>query len=443
MRSQPLAWVACLPVLWFAYGSQTSWLAGAAAFLAFTFGNAGFLVAFVGLRTALLMTSLAIVGYGLMFALAVLFGRFVYNKLGALWALAAFPACWTALEYLTSLASPNGTVGALAYTQVGAPILIQSAALFGFSSVTFLLCLTANGVALALSSRRQAPALVVIVASAFALNLGWGALRLHEALGASVRVAAAAKDQSDTQLVRDETYWRAVTEAYAAGARRLAQAGASTIVLPEKLATLTPEWRGPVLAPLATAAREARVRIVAGFDDEDTNHNRAIVFDPDGTVSTYDKRRLVVGLEVARPGDHAGWLGGGLGVAICKDMDFPQMIRNDARSGIRLMLVPAEDFYVDRWMHARIAIMRGVENGFAVVRAARKGDVTISDDRGRLLARAASSTAFAGNSVVDAPLGSGATLYLMVGDAFAWFCLGAVLLIGGLAVARKPILKAT
>ena len=326
---------------------------------------------------------------------SLLFRRFVYNKLGALWALAAFPACWTALEYLTSLASPNGTVGALAYTQVGAPILIQSAALFGFSSVTFRLCLTANGVALALSSRRQAPALVVIVASAFALNLGWGALRLHEALGASVRVAAAAKDQSDTQLVRDETYWRAVTEAYAAGARRLAQAGASTIVLPEKLATLTPEWRGPVLAPLATAAREARVRIVAGFDDEDTNHNRAIVFDPDGTVSTYDKRRLVVGLEVARPGDHAGWLGGGLGVAICKDMDFPQMIRNDARSGIRLMLVPAEDFYVDRWMHARIAIMRGVENGFAVVRAARKGDVTISDDRGRLLARAASSTAFA------------------------------------------------
>ena len=96
----PLAWVACLPVLWFAYRSQTGWLAGAAAFLAFTFGNAGFLVAFVGLRTALLMTSLAIVGYGLMFALAVLFGRFVYNKLGALWALAAFPACWTGLEYL-------------------------------------------------------------------------------------------------------------------------------------------------------------------------------------------------------------------------------------------------------------------------------------------------------------------------------------------------------
>jgi len=40
----------------------------------------------------------------------------------------------------------------------------------------------------------------------------------------------------------------------------------------------------------------------------------------------------------------------------------------------------------DAWMHARQAILRGVENGFAVVRVASHGLATVSDDRGRVLA---------------------------------------------------------
>ncbi len=61
-------------------------------------------------------------------------------------------------------------------------------------------------------------------------------------------------------------------------------------------------------------------------------------------------------------------------MAICKDMDFERTLRADARQGaIRILAVPANDFVKDDWIHARMAIMRGVENGFAVVRSAFHG----------------------------------------------------------------------
>ena len=42
----------------------------------------------------------------------------------------------------------------------------------------------------------------------------------------------------------------------------------------------------------------------------------------------------------------------------------------------------------DGWIHARMAVMRGVENGFAVVRSAFLGVEAVSDAQGRLLASA-------------------------------------------------------
>jgi apolipoprotein N-acyltransferase len=51
-----------------------------------------------------------------------------------------------------------------------------------------------------------------------------------------------------------------------------------------------------------------------------------------------------------------------------------------------LLLVPTWDFNLDRWLHARMAVLRAVENGFALARSARNGLFTLSDNRGRILA---------------------------------------------------------
>jgi apolipoprotein N-acyltransferase len=90
-----------------------------------------------------------------------------------------------------------------------------------------------------------------------------------------------------------------------------------------------------------------------------------------------------------------------------------------------------------------MAIMRGVENGFALVRAANSGLVTASDAKGRIVAAKVDAPVGLTMIVADLPLGPGPTLYTRIGDAFAWFCLALLLLIGAYACFRGMPMAAT
>ena len=111
-------------------------------------------------------------------------------------------------------------------------------------------------------------------------------------------------------------------------------------------------------------------------------------------------------------------------------MDFPSSVRGTAEHGVRLMVVPANDFGKDGWIHARMAVMRGVENGFAVVRSAFNGLETISDDRGRILAKARTMSSGMVVASADVPPGPGPTLYTRIGDVLPWLCMALSLLLG-------------
>jgi hypothetical protein len=84
---------------------------------------------------------------------------------------------------------------------------------------------------------------------------------------------------------------------------------------------------------------------------------------------TYEKRRLVPGLEstVFTPGPGPRTLSNGIGLEICKDMDFHAMIRSDeVATKPELLAVPAWDFKEDDWSHARVAILRSDARRLAV-----------------------------------------------------------------------------
>ncbi len=444
-----LAWVAPLPLLWLAYGKQSWWRVGLATFLAFGIGNSEFIRPFLGTGAAAIGVTFGVLGLATTAVAAVLLSRWVYRRSHWIGALLFFPALWTAAEYATSLVSPNGTIGSFAYTQVGAPILIQSVALFGIWGITFLICLFANNLALSLRDRKHAKSLVVIMAVVFLSNLGLGIFRLNTSAGqTSAEIAAIAKDTLTLRASSGQT-WTDVTTQYAAEIHRVAAAhpGLKAVVLPEKLAILQPAWRAAALTPLANEARADRVRIVAGFDDEvpgATGHNIAITFEPDGTSQTYAKRHLLTAESSSdegslAPGSTPGLLGDGTSVEICKDMDFPDTTRSDvAGHGVGVIYVPAEDFTIDHWMHARIAVVRGVENGSSVIRSARKGEQTISDNRGRVIAQGMSSTAAFSSSVATVPVGSGNTLYGKLGDIFAWTSTLLAIAILGLSARPYP-----
>jgi apolipoprotein N-acyltransferase len=107
-------------------------------------------------------------------------------------------------------------------------------------------------------------------------------------------------------------------------------------------------------------------------------------------------------------------------LAVCKDMDFPGLGRRYAERGVSMLLVPAWDFTADGWLHSRMAVLRGVEGGFAVVRAARGGRLTVSDDRGRIVAEATSAEAPVVSLLAEVRVGRAGTPYSALGDWFAW-----------------------
>jgi apolipoprotein N-acyltransferase len=432
-----LAWLAPIPILWLAYGERSSRQVAASATAAYFVGQLGMLSPY---RTAMgpVVFAIAMVP-ALAFTGAVLGARLASRRLPAPIAVPAFAALWTGWEIVSATLSPHGTFGAWAYSQISMPILIQSASLFGPWAIGFLIALFAACIALGV--RRRAPSLVVAGCALVLVNAGFGASRLAGPEAPTVRVAGAARDHDDAASSE------AVTNAQAAEVRRLAAQGATVVVFEEKVALLSGERRDAVLAPLVAASRETGATVVAGFDQTSPERrNVAFTITPDGRVRTYTKRHHIPGLERQYTvGAGAGLLGHGEAVAICKDFDFQRTLRRDAADGaeaggVKLMFAPSWDFGADGWLHARMAILRGVEGGYAMVRAASNGLVTVSDAQGRVRARATSGATRYGFVVADVPVGTGPTLYVRIGDVFGWLAgaTGLLLLAVSLRAAPKP-----
>jgi apolipoprotein N-acyltransferase len=429
-------------LLWLAYGGARRWQVFLAALAANACGQIYILQTYGEVMPVAAM-AVMMFGWAALFAAAILFARAAWQNLPPLATLVAFPAAWTAIEYGISLVSPHGTWGALGYSQVSFPPAIQIASLFGLYAITFTLCLFANALAL-IARERCKSALPGLAACALVLVFGW--VQLVQPQGKTIHAAMLADRDAWLKTVKklDFAASHAMAEQYAQAARQEVEQGARFIVLPEGGVVADPAWRDQALAPLAQLARESKVTIVAGVVSVKPWRNTAISFLPDGSQRIYDKRHLLPPAEDRfKPGSAPGLLGNDQAVAICKDLDFPGTLRGDAlnaedKSGLRLMAVPANDFDKDGWIHARMAVMRGVENGFAVVRSAFLGVETASDAQGRVLARASTVQPGMVRLSAQVPLGPGPTIYTRIGDVFAWACVALALSLVALLARRRP-----
>lgn len=415
-----LAGFALVPILWLAYSNVPLWHLIVAAMSAWLAGQIYAFQCYSSVSPLLILSGL--LPLTILFPLALAFAR-LSQRASAPATLLAFPACWTALEYLYGLVAPNGSFGSLAYSQMSAPLLIQSASLFGMYSITFLICLFANVLAMALHRPLRAPLPLVVGLSLCVLDVAFGYFRLSRPLQPAVTVSAFVDESATDRAYRADTLESAlgVSSAYAAAVRQAAEKGARFAVTPEGGIITRQEWRAAILTPLSAVAQRTGVQIIAGIYERVPPADLAFVFQGDEAPRSYAKRHLVPFVETDfAPGHSSGWLGDGRAMEICKDMDFPRTILGDAKHGIRLMGVPAGDFGKDAWLHARMAIMRGVENGFAIVRAANEGLLTASDAEGRVIAQKMAASAGMTVLIADLPLGHGATLYTRIGDAFAW-----------------------
>lgn len=438
-----LAWLAPLPVLWLAPRVRARW-AALAAFAAYALGGGNqwhYMHGAIGLPLPVIVQAIA--WPALVLALAALLHRRLLLRGRAVAAALAPAALWVAVEYVNSLLSPHGTFGSIAYSQMDALPVIQLAALTGQWGVSFLLLLLPAALGAlawpATSARHDRIAVLAVALIPLAVALLYGWLRLQAPADATLRIGLVSIEKPLRPSL-DAAEGQALQARYAQAIDALAQQGARVVVIPET-SFATTSTTVPVFAQLAS---QHDLVLDVGIDaknDPRAERNMAMAFQPDGAApQVYNKHHLIPGFERQyTPGDSYTMLAGSprIGLAICKDMDFHDTGRAYAMRDAQLLLVPAWDFGIDGWLHSRMAILRGVENGFAIARAARQGRLTLSDDRGRVLAEASSEQHDA-TLVGDLPLRTTHTLYARWGDWFAWLDLAllAALLFAALLTRR-------
>jgi apolipoprotein N-acyltransferase len=412
---------ALVPILWLAYTNVPLWQLIVAAVSVWLAGQIYAFQCYASVSPLLILSGL--LPLTIAFPLAIVFSRIAQRRASALATLVAFPACWTAFEFLYGSVAPNGSYGSLAYSQMSAPLLIQSASLFGMYSITFLICLFANALAMALHRSLRSRRLLALGLGICALAVVFGWARLSRPQPDGVPVGAFVDASAMLTAYNSDSLDSAVnvSTAYANAIRQAADQGVQFAVTAEGGIQARREWRDLILAPLLAVSRQTGVQIVAGVGEVKPSGDLAIALQPDRAPRVYAKRHLVPFLETElTPGHSSGWLGDGRAMEICKDMDFPRTILADGQYGIRLMGVPAGDFGKDAWLHARMAILRGVENGFAMVRAANEGLLSASDAEGRVIAQKHAAASGMTVLIASLPPGPGSTLYGHIGDAFAW-----------------------
>ena len=69
-----------------------------------------------------------------------------------------------------------------------------------------------------------------------------------------------------------------------------------------------------------------------------------------------------------------------------------------------------------------MAVMRSVENGFALARSARNGLLTLSDNRGRIIAEATTVSGRFASVTGKVSVAREETFYAQTSDWFAWLC---------------------
>jgi apolipoprotein N-acyltransferase len=348
-----------------------------------------------------------------LFTVTALFFRALVVRGHPLIAAIAAPALWAALDYLLATVSPHGAFTSLAYTQADVRPVNQLVAVTGPWGLSFLLLFVAAG----LAARR----LILLAAVAAGVCL-FGVLHLQQSPASGVRIAVLSAEGADN------AEWPtaggpAILQRYEPLIEAAAKAGAQVVLLPEKMVDVRARELPRLSQRFQTFATSNKVELVVGMTVlGDGDHNRALIFHPDGSAPTaYDKHHLIPGLEDYTPGDklatYDGW-----GLMICKDMDFPALARAYGRLDTSLLLVPALDFEDDGRLHSRMALLRGIENGIPIARDGSKGRLTLTDGNGRVTAETiAPADAPAGLTGVLHP-GRIHTLYTAWGDWFAWLC---------------------
>lgn len=213
---------------------------------------------------------------------------------------------------------------------------------------------------------------------------------------------------------------------------RSAALGVDLLVFPEMFLTgymvreLIPDLAQPLdsdaLTSIQSASRESGVVTVLGFPEALCSNrygNSAVVIDSGGEIAGVHRKVHLFGDEASifTPGDRVEVVRtavGKVGVAICYDIEFPEMARELSLAGADLIAVSTANMVPYRGVQSHMVRSRAWENGLPLVLANHLGadayytyfgDSCIVDGNGTVLRQAsgASDLIFADLNLEDSP----------------------------------------
>jgi apolipoprotein N-acyltransferase len=468
-----VAWLALAP-LWLAawhvrrrhagYAFLLGWVAGVVYFAGTLYWLVRVMTVFGGLSTPLAM----IVAFLLMAYLALFPGFAAWavaracRTFGA-GALLAAPAAWAAGELGRTYIWSGFPWALLGYSQVPVLPIAQAASLVGVYGVSMLLAGSSAALVYAFVAPRRRFIPAGVLAAVVAVTGVWGAARIREGAllgeGTSIRVGVVQGNFSQEEKW-DPRLRDVIMSRYLNLSRSAIGEGAAFILWPESSLPFYFEHDQEGVAPLRRLAREGRAAFLVGSDQiepvtfvagprapeaRDRYYNAAFLVGPDGaTAGVYRKMHLVPFGEYVplkdllffvqpiveavsdfSPGDQPAILKVGdhlASTAICYEVVYPRLIAGFVDRGSELLTTITNDAWFGRssaaYQHWDQAVMRSIEQGRYLARAANTGISGFADPYGRVLA--ATPLFEPAVRVGELRFLEGRTVYGRIGDSVAY-----------------------
>lgn len=406
-------------------------------------------------------------GFGLSAFLPFAADRLLASRLRDFSGTLVLPTAWVSVEFLTSWLSPFGSYGSIAYSQVTQPSVMQLASTTGIYGITFVIGWTAAVANWAWEQhfewnaiRRGAFTYGMVVT---VLSIWSGArVRFDGSDAPAVRVAGVTAPREKANMAMRVAQPRASKEtldsaealttelqdSLIAMTAREAEAGAKIITMSEYNGLVLAAEESSFVRRLEALAREHRVYffpalgvITPGKDDIE---NTVLAIDTTGAIRwAIHKSHPCCPPDRVPAYDTLRYIDspyGRLGAVVDFDASFPAHVRQTGEAKMDIVVIPSSDYPGIDPLAANMAIVRAIENGFALVRAANRGLSVATDARGRVLAATDYYTAFDKTLIAQVPVHGLHTVYARVGDMFAWLCLIGLGLLGLYAASVDPLI---
>lgn len=374
--------------------------------------------------------------------------RALARRLTGLPSALVFPAAISIIHFLYSF-SPTGTGGAWGYSLWEMKSLIQVVSLTGFWGLSFLIAFFASTVNAWWEQGfelRRTKNTVLVFTVLFSLVLAYGGLRRTFFLPAAetVKVGSVVVEWPE-----DNLFWRYIlmeeaTEEKAPEYRRhslrmqdelfalsaqLIPAGIKFLTWPTGNAVVFAEDEPAYIERVRVFAREHGIYFFPSIllirPGAVYTENKVLAVTPDGEVAfVYHKTEASFDEPLEETSGELMFLDtpyGRISTAVCFDMDFPGLIRQAGRNKVDIMLVAADSptVPVSRY-HTKMAMFRGIENGFSTVRTVLEGLTMSTDYHGRVLSRMDFYTTRERILITHVPVKGVNTLYSAWGDWLVW-----------------------